>query len=154
MIKANRKKVWMTSTSANTRSKRASVTARVRISRWNKTISKMTMKNSRMEKLLMINNRTAQEWARNRHPQNRWFSVMANKWLRTQKRSKMAWCAKPTTIWKRMSFRTMKDKWWILRLCCSEMTNLSIGPRRFKIWVKFNLFQMNRASNYRRVSSQ
>jgi len=46
----------MTSTSATIRSKRASVTARVRISNKSRTISKMkTMENSRKEKLLMMN---------------------------------------------------------------------------------------------------
>jgi hypothetical protein len=49
----------MTSISATIRSKRASVTARVRISITSRTISKMTMKNSRTEKLSMMTNRKA-----------------------------------------------------------------------------------------------
>ena len=155
MIVVNRKKVSMTSILATIRSKRASVTARVRISVSSRTISKMTMKNSRTEKLLMITIRKANLWARNQLPPNKWFSVMANQILKIRKRIRMAWCTKK--IWKTTNSKIMKDKSWIRRPCItlpSKMTSLSIGPRLSRMWVPLYLILMNQANFIKKFSSQ
>ena len=155
MNKVNRKKVSTTSILAGLLW--IKTTARVKINWWSKTMSKMTMKNSRTEKLSKMTNRMVPMWARNQLPPNKWWVlVMANQVSRTRKKIRMAWCTKMT--WRTTNFKIMKDKTWIRRLLGitmpSKMTSLSTGPLLYKMWAPQCLILMKLANNIKKQISQ